>query len=78
MRDLDTGDRLPTRFSPFGTLVLAGCLVTAVAVAATGQARHPFPSCEAATTQPGVSLPLTPTDPGWNPALDSDRDGRAC
>lgn len=78
MRDEDDGTRIPTRLSPIGTIALTACLLAATAVAAIGQDRHPFPSCEAATTQPGVSLPLTPADPGWNPALDSDRDGRAC
>lgn len=81
MRDEYDGTRVPTRFSPLGTLLLAALLVAAVAFAATGQTRlgdqRPFRSCEVAQAA-GVPLPLTPADPGWNPSLDGDHDGQAC
>ena len=36
-----------------------------------------FTSC-AAARQAGVRLPLQAGDPGWNPRLDRNGDGRAC
>lgn len=36
-----------------------------------------FQSCDEAR-EIGATLPLTPADPGWNPRLDPDGDGRAC
>lgn len=40
-------------------------------------ARVTIQSCEQAR-EVGATLPLTPADPGWNPALDPDKDGVAC
>lgn len=39
--------------------------------------RVTFQSCDEAR-EIGSTLPLTPADPGWNPRLDPDGDGRAC
>jgi hypothetical protein len=47
-------------------LLLAGC----------GRA-DPFQSC-AQAAEAGAPLPLVAGDPGWNPKLDPDNDGRAC
>lgn len=41
------------------------------------ETRPLFTSCAAARLA-GVPLPLQAGDPGWNPRLDRDRDGRAC
>jgi hypothetical protein len=64
-------------FSPTATITLAVFLLIAIGIAAYGQRSRGFETCEQAR-QVGVVLPLTPADPGWNPALDVDRDGQAC
>ena len=81
MRDEYDGTRVPTRYSRTGTLVLtlflAAVLVFAISVAEIVQKGRGFESCEQAR-RVGVTLPLTPADPGWNPALDTDHNGQAC
>lgn len=52
--------------------VLALCLASC-----TDNVRVEFVSCQEARDA-GAPLPLAPGEVGWNPALDTDRDGQAC